>query len=525
MLSKLSVISLAVAAASQSAIAADNLFISEYVEGSANNKAIELYNPSGSNVDLTNYQLSFYFNGNAEPSSVINLEGVLSANSTYVIADNDANEAILAVADLASNASFFNGDDAVVLSVGDQVLDSIGQVGVDPGNEWGSGDVSTKDNTIRRDPDNIVVDTIIDDAADLSSWLGFAKDDISDLGQFEGGDPIVPPPGGELVCNDPATMIHQLQGSGESTPLAGEVVEVEAVVTSVQQGLKGLFIQTPDADIDADSATSEGVFVYFGNSEMTYQEGDLVRLKAQVSEYQGATQLSMIEADKLCAANQAQPTAAMISLPYTDLSEFEAVEGMRVSFEQDLMVNEVYQLGRYGEVLLGSSRHYIGTQVAMPGDDANAVIAANTKDSIILDDGLTAQNPDVVRYPAPGLTAENTLRVGDSATNVTAIMHYGFNQYRLMPSETINFVATNPRSDAPQLTEADISLASFNVLNYFNGDGLGGGYPTDRGADSSAEFERQRAKIISAMVAIDADVYGLMELENDALLILLPLPT
>ncbi|EDP99116.1 extracellular nuclease, putative [Shewanella benthica KT99] len=134
----------------------------------------------------------------------------------------------------------------------------------------------------------------------------------------------------------------------------------------------------------------------------------------------------------------------------------------------------------------------------------------------MLDDGLTSQNPDPVRYPAPGLSASNTVRVGDIITGLDAVMHYGFGQYRLMPMDTVNFVADNARTSAPMLAEgSNLILASFNVLNYFNGDGAGAGFPTPRGADTAAEFTRQRDKIIAAMVAINADVLGLMEIEND----------
>jgi len=98
-------------------VSAQDLLISEYVEGSSNNKAIELYNPTGTNIDLSDYVLSFYFNGNTSASTKINLSGNIAANSTFVIADNDASADILALAQLTSNGSFFNGDDAIVLLI------------------------------------------------------------------------------------------------------------------------------------------------------------------------------------------------------------------------------------------------------------------------------------------------------------------------------------------------------------------------------------------------------------------------
>lgn len=513
------VLALAISSVCGLAHGADNLIISEYVEGSSNNKAIELYNPTASTIDLSQYHLRFYFNGSTNVGTTIALNGTLAAGATYVVADNDASADILAVTNQQSSGSFFNGDDAIVLAYQDQVIDSLGQVGVDPGTEWGSGLLSTQDNTLRRNPDLLIADTITDDEVSFHTWLGFAKDDISDLGKFSAGtptDPVEPSPS-SLVCGEDATAIHTLQGAGNASPLNGQTLVVEAVVVSNQEaGLKGIFVQMADNEADNDPQTSEGVFVYTGNTPTAYMAGDRIRLKAKVTEYQGLTELTTLSEHKLCATGQALPTAAVLTLPVNSSDDFEPFEGMRVRFSQDLVVNEVYNLGRYGEISLGSQRHFIGTQVAAPGADALAVSAANQRDSILLDDGLTAQNPDPVRFPAPGLSASNTVRVGDKTTALTGVMHYGFNFYRIMPTETVNFVAENPRPVAPTLAEGgNLNVASFNVLNYFNGDGQGAGFPTERGANSLSEFERQKAKIVSAMVGISADVFGLMEIEND----------
>ncbi|QSX42179.1 ExeM/NucH family extracellular endonuclease [Shewanella cyperi] len=517
MRSRASWLALALGSASSLAQAADTLIISEYVEGSGYNKAIELYNPTATAVDLSQYELKFFFNGSQTAGTTIALEGTLAAGGTYVVADNDASAELLAKAQLLSTAAFFNGDDAIVLLHNGQAVDSLGQVGVDPGTEWGTGELSTADNTLRRKADQLLGDSQIDDAMSFDSWQGFAKDDISDLGLFAAQPPVPENPPAAMQCGSDATAIHALQGNTNTSPLNGQIVEVEAVVTSNQEaGLKGLFLQMADAEADSDPATSEGVFLYTGNAPSGYLAGERIRVKAKVTEYQGLTELTSVAEHKLCANNQALPSAALVSLPLADSADLEAVEGMRVTFSQNLVVNEVYNLGRYGEVTLGSQRHFMGTQVAAPGADALAVTAANKLDSILLDDGLTAQNPDPVRYPSPGLSASNSLRVGDTVTGLNAVMHYGFGVYRLMPVDTVNIVASNPRLSAPELAlGGNLKVASFNVLNFFNGDGMGGGFPTARGANTLSEFERQKAKIVSAMVAIDADIFGLMEIEND----------
>src|SRR5439155_6142279 len=134
------VLSLAGAAAAAPA----DLFISEYVEGSSNNKALELYNGTGAPVDLAanGYVVQFYFNGSTSAGTTVNLTGTVADGDVFVLAPTTAAAAILAQADQTTTSSFYNGDDAVVLRRGGttgQILDVIGQVGVDPGTEWGTG--------------------------------------------------------------------------------------------------------------------------------------------------------------------------------------------------------------------------------------------------------------------------------------------------------------------------------------------------------------------------------------------------
>ena len=127
-----------------------SLVISEYVEGSSNNKAIELLNTGNAVVDLAPWELQVFFNGSATPGQTFNLEGSIAPGSNFVFAHSDADPAILAVADQTTGAGLFNGDDAVLLLNGGTVADSIGQVGTDPGSYWGSGDTRTQDRTLRR---------------------------------------------------------------------------------------------------------------------------------------------------------------------------------------------------------------------------------------------------------------------------------------------------------------------------------------------------------------------------------------
>ncbi|MBT9313446.1 choice-of-anchor Y domain-containing protein, partial [Leptothoe kymatousa] len=165
---------------------ATDLFISEYVEGSNSNRALELYNNTGAPVDLSGYTLEIYINGGSSPSRTIALSGSVQNDDVFVIAHPNADAAILAVSDLTSTNILFTGDDAVVFKNGaGDVIDSIGQVGVDPGAQWGSDLTSTANNTLRRKHPSIDAgDTDPTDAFDpATEWEGFANNEFAGLGE------------------------------------------------------------------------------------------------------------------------------------------------------------------------------------------------------------------------------------------------------------------------------------------------------------------------------------------------------
>ncbi|MCL4807125.1 MAG: Ig-like domain-containing protein, partial [Thermoanaerobaculia bacterium] len=179
---------IAVGAAGPAAAQPTELFFSEYVEGSSNNKAVEIYNGTGSAVDLTagGYHLLFYFNGNTTVGFTLALSGSVPAGDTWVVAPTNANATILGLADQTFGTAWFNGDDAVVLRKGGAagaIVDVIGQIGFDPGSEWGTGLVSTADNTLRRKPGVCAGDTDGSDAFNpATEWDGFAQDTFDGLG-------------------------------------------------------------------------------------------------------------------------------------------------------------------------------------------------------------------------------------------------------------------------------------------------------------------------------------------------------
>ncbi len=165
----------------------DELFISEYIEGSSNNKYIEIYNPSGSAIDLSSYDLVSYTNGSATISNTLTLSGTIAANSTFVI--ENSSEALGVTADLSTSNGVmsFNGDDAIALRKSSVAIDVIGQIGTDPGSEWSGTTctLGTANAVLRRNSSVKSGDSDGSDAFDPDTeWTCSATDDVSDLGSY-----------------------------------------------------------------------------------------------------------------------------------------------------------------------------------------------------------------------------------------------------------------------------------------------------------------------------------------------------
>ena len=171
-----------------------DLFFSEYIEGSGNNKALEIYNGTSASIDLaaSGYNVQMFFNGSSSAALTINLTGTVATGDVFVLAHSSAVAEILAQADQVNGASWFNGDDTVVLRKGSAVIDVIGQAGSDPGTQWGNGPVSTADNTLRRKSGVCGGDTNAGDAfAPSDEWDGFAPDTFDGLGTHVSGCDVV----------------------------------------------------------------------------------------------------------------------------------------------------------------------------------------------------------------------------------------------------------------------------------------------------------------------------------------------
>ncbi|MFD0895546.1 ExeM/NucH family extracellular endonuclease [Luteolibacter ambystomatis] len=322
------------------------------------------------------------------------------------------------------------------------------------------------------------------------------------------------------------TPIHAIQGNGSASPLANQTVVASGIVTGFylnSDGTRaGFYLQAADADADSDPNTSEGIYVYANGSSAvtstlaTLATGDTISVSGTVKEFNTLTELDTLTA--LSKTGTAPlPTPVTVTLPFTSSTTLEKVEGMLITLPQTLHVTNNYYLGRYGEFDVSSGGVLQQpTNVVAPGAPALAKQAANNLNLLTVDDGSSKEDPDTTPYLFGGGTpVQNTLRTGDTVAGLTGVVTYlSATSYMLEPTVAPVFTRANPRVGPPAVG-GSLKVVGANVLNFFNGDGTGGGFPTERGATTEEELVRQRKHIVTSLLQLNADIYGLTEMEND----------
>ncbi len=334
------------------------------------------------------------------------------------------------------------------------------------------------------------------------------------------------------ACTLSFTPIYDIQGSGATVALPGSQT-TQGVVVGDYEGpspaLRGFFIQDPVGD--GDPATSDGIFVFEGSNADAVSLGDIVRVTGTAGENQGQSQISVGTIVK-CGTGTVTPTD--VTFPVSSADFLKQYEGMLVRLPQTMYVTEHFQLGRFGQVVLSSGgKLKQPTNIYQPGPLADAQQTANNLNKIILDDASQTQNPDPILFARGGLplSASNTLRGGDTATNIVGVLNYTWagnaasgNAYRVRPINAlngyVNFVEANSRPTSAPSVGGTVRVVGMNLLNFFNTfsgctNGVGGAATDCRGATSQSEFDRQWPKTVAAISAMNPDVFGVNELENN----------
>ncbi|WP_341525544.1 ExeM/NucH family extracellular endonuclease [Nostoc sp. UHCC 0302] len=531
------------------ALTPENIAINEIdsdTPGTDTAEFVELYDGGVGNTDLSGLVVVFYNGSNDQSYAAFDLDGYNSdANGYFVLGNigvpgvdllfpgNTLQNGVDAVALYTANASDFPNNTPVTTT---NLIDAIA---------YDTNDADDSSLLALLNPSEPQVD-------ENNGANGSANDSLQRVPNGAGGrrntssyQALTPTPGAantNLDVEATLTKIHDIQGSAATFNSAfGGTRTIEGIVVAAFTGsskLNGFYVQEEDADADTDSKTSEAIFVFDPSGLFSGSVGDKVQVSGKVGEFTSSssgitsslTQLSSLTSVVNLGASNL-PTVTNIQLPVTGVTDLERYEGMLVNVSAasgDLTVTEQFQLGRFGQVVLSATgasnqpgtdgRLDQYTQFNAPSVSRySAYLDEIAKRRIILDDGNNTQNPDPIIHARGGkpLSASNTLRGGDTVASISGVLDQRFEGYRVQTSTGEDFTPANPRPNTPPNVGGTLKVASFNILNYFNGDGTGGGFPTPRGAENLTEFNRQRDKIIQAIIGSGADALGLIELEND----------
>ena len=303
-----------------------------------------------------------------------------------------------------------------------------------------------------------------------------------------------------VQCPENTSSIAAVQGNTYESPMAGEQVTIQGIVTLTQLGL-GFYME--ESGSDADDQTSNAIFIQYTQSLTDIKQGSLVSVRGEVTEIGESrdtlTALSNTTALVVCSVDNPLPLTNL-SLPM-DGPGREALEGMRVLIDDKLVVSGVYRFEQGNFTLSANGVQYVPTEVMQPGPATNDLAAKNRAAA------LPVLLPTQMKSPA--------LVVNGTSTNrLTGVMAHDKRGKRLTVQSISPFSA--PNIEVPVATPTDtLRIVGMNLHNYFNGDGNGLGFPTPRGAKTIEAFQQQRSRIGAAIGVLDPHVIAVMEIEND----------
>jgi uncharacterized protein len=326
----------------------------------------------------------------------------------------------------------------------------------------------------------------------------------------------LPPPAATDVL-PAATSIGAVQGSGPRSPYEGRQATLPGVVTgNFVLSHDGFFMQDESGAEDGDPLTADGIFVAWNRDQQPrVRRGDRVRVQGTVVELGDGdrTQTALIDAT-VEVTGRAGVALTVLQEPPVDEGDWERYEGMWLRIAAPLTVGGNYGLARFGELEVAFGGRARGpTTRHPPGPKATQRAARNALRMLVLDDNRRVEYPERLWFLTDPPSADAPLRAGSVLRDVEGVLDHRRDR-RLQLTAKLKHIEQAPRPPAPQVDGA-LRLAAFNVLNLFNGDGEGGGFPTTRGAASHDEYLRQRDKIVAMITGLLPDVATLAELEND----------
>lgn len=328
------------------------------------------------------------------------------------------------------------------------------------------------------------------------------------------------------------TPIYQIQGEHAQSPQVGKTITTRGVITQTSKQLTpGFYLQ--DAKGDQNAATSDGIYVAEPKGQQVgFQPGQEICITAQVNENDGLTQLEPMTWSVLNRQGERPAPVALTLNPGESLgAALERYEGMRVSLNasSDLVLTRPfgfdYSARRHNMALSHQTPLFAPTQkFPEHSEEAQAMGKANQDNQLVVDTDALISGRGFVEIPYfPGLSTQNPISIGDQVAGLTGVITREGKHYRLIPeagSELV-VVKASPKQTQPEIKrshEGELLVASFNLLNYFTSDAAKGpANPSGkgRGAKTPEGFALQQTKLVNAMLAMDADIIGLLELENN----------
>ncbi|EPD0968570.1 ExeM/NucH family extracellular endonuclease [Vibrio vulnificus] len=543
----------------------NDIIITEYMEGGYNNKAVEITNLGTtdyvfpSTIDIAYQKDGAAWNrmNQSADQSKSALDGItLAPGKTLVLRNpsNTANEQAQITALEAAKTKFgaqvvdatvyYNGNDAVALRDvtnpdAPVILDVVGVVG--SADNWGKDVTLRRFESAKAQKDNYVA----------KDWLVEAKDTFSGLGDPAFAEPLATAPCSDAEAGVLHKYIGEVQGEAYSSPLieSGYTSKEEYLVTGVVSAVatslvKGFYLY--DDNADGNVKTSDGIFVKTSGAVSKDMIGQQICVRAKVNEDYGMTtllptgniwevknstpvevtpvKLERIDSDDETFRSTLERLEAMPVVLVEDMDAAEGNQDMRVSrtFSFD------YSAKRNNMVIAYKRPNPQPNQDHVAGSDAAKAQTAQNRDyRIVVESDEKPANGKIPYYPEFASDPHNNyIRINDSVVGMTGVLHYSYNEFRLIPTANVtkaNFVHNTPRTSSPVIKESygddgfTIKVATQNVLNYFNSPygGHDNQFGDNRGAESQQEFERQQAKIVEAIYGLDADIVGLMEVENN----------
>ncbi|PSW21474.1 nuclease [Photobacterium sanctipauli] len=562
---KITVLSAAVsvALAAPALAGINDIIISEDVEGTSDNRAIEVMNLGNSDFTFNGDHALYYSSGSH--NNIIFTEAgenvlnglTVPAGDVAVIYHPDASDELINTvhantshyviasdfSDQRYNSMNFNGDDSVFIADSDdhtQVYDLIGEAGAD----WG------EDKTFRRLADSATPSTDFN----VNDWLEEPKNTFDGL-----GDPTLAERlGAPMPCTDAEgnlerKLISEVQGTGYSSPLIedGFISDKEYLVTGIVTGVmssldKGFYLQSDPSD-ESHGLASVGVFVEAGKGVSEELIGQKVCVRGFIKEDYGMTKVLATDDEwETVNADAEVPDAIDLTRITEDGDKFQKTlerhEGMLVRLVENMDDNvegdQNMRVSRSFSFDFDSYRNNMVLAYKRPNMQPNQEHIAGSYESkqqswqnndyrLYVDTDKKAPNGEIPYYPDFLTDAqENYIRINDTIINLEGHLYFSFGDFRLVPSNEINdsnVIHNTDRTDAPELNDTPdydqfgIRIATQNVLNYFNSPygGSPNKFGDNRGAESEIEFQQQQAKLVKAIYGLDADIIGLMEIENN----------